>query len=136
MTRVGVGPPRGRPVVIEFAAAALVAGGLFGLTQLAFGGFVVTGSLPAKGPILAVAFILYGASVALGLLARSGRAWLPTTNLTALFAILHLVAWETPPNLIVGLANALVLAILLRQRRWFAGMASRHGYRRGISDPS
>lgn len=125
MTRPGADPSLARPPAIDAAAAILVFGGLFGLTQLLLGDFVITGSLPAKVPILGVAFILNAASAGLGIAIRMGRYWFPALNLAGIFAILYLLAGEQRLNIVLGLAYALAFVILLRDRGWFARLARR-----------
>jgi hypothetical protein len=116
-------PPR-RPALIDTVAALFVFGGLFGASQLLVGDFVVTGSLPAKGPILGVAAILYAASVILGVFIRIGRYWLPAINLAALFAVAYLPAVGQPVAVALGAAHAAAAVILFRERRWFRAMAA------------
>ncbi len=128
MTRPGESPigvkgsapsPLVRPATVDMVAALLVFGGLFGLTQVAVGDFVVTGSLPAKGPILGVAAVLYAASVVLGVLIRTGRGWLAALNLAGLFAIAYLLALPSPIAAALGFAHLGAVVVLLRTRRWF-----------------
>jgi hypothetical protein len=116
-------PPR--PALVDTVAALFVFGGLFGASQLLVGDFVVTGSLPAKGPILGVAAFLYGASIILGLFLRLGRYWLPSINLAVLFAIAYLPALGQPVAVVLGAANAVAAVILFRERRWFTVMTAR-----------
>lgn len=113
----------GRPAIIDAVAALLVFGGLFGGTQLLFGDFVITGSLPAKGPILGVAAILYGASVVLGVLIRTGRGWFAALNLAGLFAIVYLAAFGHAIALLLGIAHGVAAVLLVRTRTWFVAMA-------------
>ncbi|MEW5991136.1 MAG: hypothetical protein AB1736_07285 [Chloroflexota bacterium] len=120
MTRSGAGPTHGRPPTVDVAAAILVFGGLFGLSQLAFGDFVITGSLPAKDPILGVALIQYVASTGLGLLVRRGRLWFPALNLAALFALVYLLSGGRPLHVLLGLLYGLAFGLLARDHRWFA----------------
>lgn len=122
-----------RPAAVDIVAAILVFGGLFGMTQLFAGDFVITGSLPAKGPILGVAAILYGVSIGLGLVIRTGRAWFPALNLAGLFAIVYLAALEQAVALLLGLAHAGAAVLLFRSRSWFALMSRS---RRSTRDPS
>lgn len=132
MTRQAGGPvspasptsPPPRPALVDAVAALLVFGGLFGASQLLAGDFVVTGSLPAKGPILGVAAILYGASVVLGVFLRTGRFWLPSINLAALFAVAYLPAVGQPVAVALGAAHAAAAVILFRERGWFHEMAA------------
>lgn len=120
--RPGDRPPPSRPAAVDVAAAILVFGGLLGFSQLAVGAYVVTGSLPAKGPIVGVAFIAYGVSIALGVLIRVGRAWLPALNFALLVALLYLPAAGRPLLLVLVLGHALAAVILVRERQWFAAM--------------
>ena len=115
-------PPPARPAAVDVAAAILVFGGLFGFSQLAFGEYVVTGSLPAKDPIVGVAFIAYAASIVLGVVVRIGRGWLPALNFALLVAFLYLPAAGRPLPLALALAHGLAAAILFGQRRWFSEM--------------
>ena len=112
-----------RPAAVEVVAALFVFGGLFGLTQLAFGDFVITGQLPAKGPILGVAAILYAASIALGISIRTGRAWLAALNLAVVFAVVYVAAFGKSVALALGLAHGVAAILLVRVRPWFAAMA-------------
>lgn len=116
--------PPTRPLAVELATLGLVVGGLTGISQIVVGSYVVTGSLPAKAPIVGVALIAYLATVTMGPVVRSGRGWLAALNLAALTALLYLPAVQRP--LIAGLAltHALVAISLLFARPWFVGMAA------------
>lgn len=121
--------PRGRPAVdrpvrVDLAAAILAFVGLFGWAQLAIGDYAVTGSLPAKGPIVGVAFILYAAAIVLAVLVRMGRGWLAAVNLAAVFAIIHALAIGPRTNLLIAILTGIAFACLLAERRWFAGPPS------------
>ena len=131
--RSGTRPPPPRPAAIDLAAAILVLGGLLGFSQLAVGDYVLTGSLPAKDPILGVATIAYAASIVLGVVVRMGRGWLPALNFALLVALLYLPAAGRPLVLTLVLAHALAAVIILRFRRWFADMAA---WRRAPADPA
>lgn len=119
MTGGSLGDERREALAIGAAALILIAGGLMGEAQLVVGDFVVTGSLPAKGPIVGVALILYGASVGLGFLLLIGRGWLPAVNLAIVFAALYLIAAGKPLMLALGLAHVVAAAALLAARRRF-----------------
>ena len=131
--RSGTRPPPPRPAAIDLAAAILVLGGLVGFSQLAVGDYVLTGSLPAKDPILGVATIAYAASIVLGVMVRMGRGWLPALNFALLVALLYIPAAGRPLVLTLVLTNALAAVIILRFRRWFAEMAA---WRRAPADPA
>lgn len=120
MTSPRGGPPVDRPVRVDLAAAILAFVGLFGWAQLAMGDYVVTGSLPAKGPIVGVAFILYAAAIVLAVLVRTGRGWLAALNLSAVFAIIHALALGPRTNLLIAILTGIAFACLLAERRWFA----------------
>ena len=112
-----------RPAAVDVVAALFVFGGLFGLTQLAFGDFVITGQLPAKGPILGVAALLYTASIGLGIGIRTGRAWLAAVNLAVVFAVVYVAAFGKPVALALGVAHGVAAILLIRTRPWFAAMS-------------
>lgn len=116
--------PPSRPAAIDLAAAILVFGGFLGFIQLAVGEYVVTGSLPAKGPIVGVAFIAYGVSIALGVFIRVGRGWLAALNFALLVALLYLPAAGRPLILTLALGHALAAVILVRERGWFSEMGA------------
>lgn len=115
-------PPR--PALVDTVAALFFFGGLYGASQLLVGDFVVTGSLPAKGPIVGVAAILYAASAILGILLRTGRFWLPSINLAALFALAYLPAVGQPVAVVLGAAHLTAAVILFLERGWFHEMAA------------
>ncbi|MCI0584562.1 MAG: hypothetical protein L0227_17015 [Chloroflexi bacterium] len=122
--RSGEGPPPGRPAAVDLAAAILVFGGLFGFVQLALGAYVVTGSLPAKGPIVGVSVIAYATSIVLGIAIRAGRAWLPALNFAVLVALLYLPAASRPLPLALALGHGLAAVLLAGRRRWFTDVAT------------
>ena len=122
MTPPAAAPPR--PFLVDAVAALFVFGGLFGASQMLLGDFIVTGSLPAKGPILGVAAFLYAASVILGIFLRLGRYWLPSINLAALFAVAYLPAFGQPVAVVLGAAHAIAAVALYRERGWFTAMAA------------
>lgn len=122
--RTGDRPPPPRPAAVDLAAAILVFGGLLGFFQLAVGEYVVTGSLPAKGPIAGVALIAYGVSIVLGVVIRVGRGWLPALNFALLVALLYLPAAGRALILMLVAGHALAAVILVRERRWFADMSA------------
>lgn len=122
--RPGDHPPPLRPATVDLAAAILVFGGLFGFGQLALGEYVVTGSLPARDPIVGVAIIAYATSIVLGILIRLGRAWLLALNFALLVAVLYLPAASRLLPLVLAAAHGLAAVILVSRRRWFAEVAA------------
>lgn len=115
----GARVPDRRPLAVALAAGILVLGGLAGFELLVLGTYVVTGSLPARDPIVGVALILYGASIGLGFLVWWRRAWLGAINLSAAFAALYLLALPDPVAFVLGLAHGLAAVALWSTRRWF-----------------
>ena len=115
----GASAPGPRPLAVALAAGVLVLGGLAGLELLVMGTYVITGSLPARDPIVGVALILYGASIGLGFLVWFRRAWLGAINLSAAFAVLYFVALPDPVAFVLGLAHGLAAVALWSTRRWF-----------------
>ena len=111
----------------------LVAGGLTGFSQVAAGEYVITGSLPAKAPIVGVALIVYLVSILIGVTLRTGRAWLAGLNLAILMALLYLPAVGRPLFLALIVAHAVAAAALVISRPWFSAAAAS---RRAASPPA
>lgn len=109
-------PPR--PVLVEIAAALVIVGGAFNLllsvdamvTLARQGGDI--GLLPVVTIVLAMTVL------ALGLLVRSGRAWLVALNVVAVLAFLELIS-QTPVGLVFGMLDVVVVLALIRERPWF-----------------
>jgi hypothetical protein len=117
------GGPPARPAAIDVAAAVLVFGGLFGFSQLAIGDYVLTGSLPAKGPIVGVASIAYAVSIVLGVVVRMGRGWLPAVNFAIIVALLYLPAAARLLVAALALGHGLAAVLLVMERGWFVEMS-------------
>lgn len=109
-----------RPPPVELAAAIFIVGGIVGLIQVgATAGGVPTGI----EPFVAVALALHAGSIALGLLVRTGRAWLLALNYAAVLGFLDLQgAGGSPLFLMLGLADVLIVGILLATKPWFDAM--------------
>jgi hypothetical protein len=132
MTTEDVEPIRpARPAVVELAAAIFIVGGIVGLIQVA----VAAGDVPAGvEPFLAGALALDVGSIALGLLVRTGRAWLLAVNYAAVLGFLDLLgAGASPLSLMLGLADLLIVGILLGSKTWFDAMRS---WRAELAAPS
>jgi hypothetical protein len=108
-------PPRPGPV--ELAAAILIVGGIVGLVQVA----TSADDVPAGAQqFLAATVALDAGSIVLGLLIRTGRTWLLAVNYAAVLGFLDLLgAGASPFSLMLGLADLLVVGILLSTKAWF-----------------
>jgi hypothetical protein len=108
-------PPR--PPAVELAAAILIVGGLVNLVGALIA--AVT-RVDAVDPFLWLTVGLNITSVILGILTRLGRWWLVTVNFAAILAFLDLLgASVNAAALMLGLAEILVVIILIRQKPWF-----------------
>jgi hypothetical protein len=115
-------PPRspkvpGRPPAVELAAAILIVGGAVNL----IGAVLATASSSGPAdPFLWLTVLVNVASVGLGLATRFGRLWLVTVNYAAILAFLDLLgASVNAAALMLGLAEILVVIILIRHKPWF-----------------
>ncbi len=105
---------------MELAAAILIVGGAM---QLIVTTATLSGVPPGRNPFLAVALTLNVASIAIGALARTGRAWLLALNFAAVVAFLDLLgSGGSPLSLTLGVAEVLVVAILVARKPWFDAM--------------
>lgn len=106
-----------RPRLVELASAILVIGSFMD-GAVAFEGMLE--ATAQDGRLLASASVLVAFGlIVLGVLIRSGRAWLVTVNVVAIAAFLELQA-VTLAGILAALVDMVVVGILLRERRWFA----------------
>jgi hypothetical protein len=105
-----------RPVLVELAAAILIIGSA---TDAAISFESMATGATTEARLLAAASVSLGLLLAiLGLLIRSGRAWLVTVNLVAVAAFLELQSL-TLAGLLAAVFDMVVVGILLRERWWF-----------------
>lgn len=109
-----------RPAPIELAAAILIVGGAIGL----FGAVANAASLPAEAePFLLLTIALDVGSIVTGVLVRIGRLWILAVNYVAVLGFLDLLAaGGSPLALMLGLADIVVVVILLLHKPWFDAM--------------
>jgi hypothetical protein len=111
-----------RPPAVELAAAILIVGGVLGLIGAIAG---ATSLPPGTGLLIAATIALDVASIVVGVLIRMGRLWLVDVNYVAVVGFLDLTAAATSPlALILGIADAVVVVILLLYRPWFQRRAA------------
>jgi hypothetical protein len=114
-------PPR-RPVLVEFATAILVVGGVFGVLQKVVNPLVASPAPLTVDPVLLVALALDGLSIAAGILVRRGRTWVVAANVAALFAFLYLTLLN-PVGVVFGALYLFVVVATFLSRDWFRAMA-------------
>ncbi len=126
-------PPPARPALVELAAAMLIVGGIIGLIGVLGG----VGRLPAGTEGLAVATVVLDiGQIVLGVLIRSGRAWLVAINVVAVLGFLDLLAGLTDAlALLLAGVEIGVVAILAANRPWFEARA-RYRAGREEADPA
>jgi hypothetical protein len=107
-----------RPVLVELATAMLIVAGVLSvLTSIeAVAQMADRGAVEPSVALLSVAIGL--ASVVLGLLLRTGRAWLVGVNLAAIAGFLELTSGSVV-GLLYGLLDVFVVLALVWSRGWF-----------------
>lgn len=119
-------PPPPRPAAVELAAAILIVGGVVGIVT-AIGGWL-SGTVD---PFAWVGLALNLGSVVLGLATRYGRLWIVTLNFAAVLGFLDVLGSAASPQaLMIGIAEVIVVVILLRQKPWFDAVAEARARRR------
>lgn len=110
-----------RPALVELAAAILIVGGTLQL----FSGIATLPSVPPGAePFAGLALALDAVSIGSGLLARTGRAWLVALNVAAILGFLDLLgSGGSPLLLMLGVAEVVVVALLLARKPWFDAMS-------------
>jgi hypothetical protein len=109
-------PPR--PVLVELATAILIVGGALGfVTSIeAMTRMADLGSIEVS--VASLSFFIGAASIVLGLLLRTGRAWLVGVNLIAIAGFLELIS-GTVVGLLYGALDIFVVLALVATRDWF-----------------
>jgi len=107
--------------LVELAAAILIVGGTLQL----FSGIATLPSVPPGAePFAGLALALDVVSIGSGLLARTGRAWLVALNVAAILGFLDLLgSGGSPLLLMLGVAEVVVVALLLARKPWFDAMS-------------
>ena len=104
-----------RPLLLEFAAACLVVGGLTGLL-----GIVGSPGRDPTGPALDSLLIgLNVLTIIVGLLVRAGRAWVLALNVVAIVLFLEITALPSGIAIVFATLDTIVLFALIRHRGWF-----------------
>ena len=119
-----------RPAVIELAAAILIVSGVLGLV----GTIGAASDLPSGAElVLGITAALNLGSIVIGVLVRFGRAWLLDVNFVAVLGFLDVVAGAASGlALLLGIADVVVVVILLLHKPWFDAM--RHTRQRRASE--
>lgn len=106
-----------RPWLIELGAAILIVGGVLG----AIGAIGGAASLPpGTGLLVGATVALNVATIAVGILIRTGRWWIVALNFVAVLGFLDLTAASASPlALLLGILDVVVVLILLVNRPWF-----------------
>ena len=114
-------PPRPpRPIGVELAAAIMIITGAMStlISIEAAASFDAQGEL--DGPLAALSIGLGIAFVVLGVLVRTGRAWLVALNVAAVAGFLELISGSAA-GLLFGALDVAVVVLLMRDRPWFHG---------------
>ena len=108
-------PPR--PPLVELAAAILIVGGVLGVV----GALGAAAGLPlGSEPLLALTLALNIGAIVVGILARTGRAWLVAVNYVAVLAFLDLMAaGRGGLAVLLGVTEVIALVILFANKAWF-----------------
>ena len=105
--------PAHRPWLIELASAILIVGGLQSLLT------VPDPFVPGVGIVPWLLIALAVATIVVGVLIRSGRAWPLALNVTAIVLFLEATALPSPFAIVFLVLDAIVFIALVRHRAWF-----------------
>lgn len=114
-------PPRAfhpRPILVELASAILIVGAAMNLLISIEG--LLNHAQAGDDIVVPTVITIAVATVtlALGLAARVGRAWLVTVNVMAVIGFLELIS-ATSIGLLFGALDVFVVLALIRERPWF-----------------
>jgi hypothetical protein len=122
-----------RPWPVELATASVIISGAMSilLSIDAYGRLAQQGadvSLVVPSIAIGIAMLL------LGILLRTGRAWLVGVNVLAIAGFLELIS-GTPVGLVFGALDALAVVVLISYRPWFAWKPGEAAEARRGADP-
>ncbi len=104
---------RPRPPLLEFAAAILVVGGLTGILG------VIGSTVPAAPQLDVLVVGLNLLTIVVGLLVRTGRAWILAVNVAAVVLFIEFTALPSPFAIVFTAMDTIVVFALIRHRDWF-----------------
>lgn len=104
-----------RPVIIELASAILIVGGITSILGAA--GWAISGG--QTGPVGVLVMLLDILTIVVGVLIRSGRAWVVAINVVAIALFLELTALPSAFAIVFVVLDSIVLYALFRHRTWF-----------------
>lgn len=105
----------GRPVLVEIASAILIIGA--GTSLLGTVGYQIGGGDSGSIGAVFVGFDIL--TIMVGVLIRSGRAWLLGVNLVAVALFLELTALPSGIAFVLAAFDSIALFALIRHREWF-----------------
>jgi len=109
-------PPR--PMAVELATASVIVAGAMSML-ISVEAFARMSELGSAGTGLTLPSLAIGlATVVLGVLLRTGRAWLIGVNVLALAGFLELIS-GTPLGMVSGALDAIAVIVLMVYRPWF-----------------
>lgn len=109
-------PPR--PTAVELATAIVIVSGAVSVL-ISVEAFARMNELGSAGTELTLPSLAIGlAMVALGILLRSGRAWLVGVNVLAIAGFLELIS-GAPIGIVFGMLDAIAVVVLMVYRPWF-----------------
>lgn len=121
MIRFARPPAPKRPLSIELAAGVAVGEGIFGIITALFSS---QPAAPGAAEIVLASVALQVVGIVVGLLVRSGRAWIVGLNVAAIYAFLYLSAFPDPVSILLGAGQLFIVGALYfgPNRDWFDAM--------------
>jgi len=108
-----------RPMAVELATAIVIVSGAMSVL-ISIEAFARMTELDSAGTGLTLPSLAIGLAMALlGVLLRTGRAWLLGVNVLAIAGFLELVS-GTPLGMVSGGLDAIAVIVLMVSRPWFA----------------
>ena len=104
---------------MEIAAAVLIAAGIFRLVAIALAFANPNPPFPID-PVIAVAeTALQVLTITIGLLIRTGRAWIAAVNVVAVLAFIEILSLPSPVSLALAVLFGLAFAATFLNKPWF-----------------
>jgi hypothetical protein len=110
---------------VEVAAALLITTGAISTLTTAEATLALMARNDASLPLALLSLAIGVGSIILGVLVRTGRAWLVAVNVAAVAGFLEITS-GTIPGFVFGGMDVVIVLLLMRDRPWFFWTAEPH----------
>jgi hypothetical protein len=114
-------------MAIEIASAILIVAGVFRIVAILYALSAPAGTIQIEPTIVVAETLLQVLTIAIGVLARTGRGWIAVVNVVAVLAFIELLNLPSVVSLAFGVLFGFAFAALYLNKPWFDAMRAWRG---------